>query len=264
MITPEQKSLVEAISEALLRERRIEAAWLAGSLGRDKGDAFSDVDVVVLCADGMAGAVASAPGLLDFARPVLVNALFGGRILNAITPDWQRFDLVFIEGQDLARYNANELKPLFNRSGREAPRSEPLPHMTTPEELSKLVNEFFRVVTLAPVGIGRREYVVALSGIELLRKMTVDLMLAENGVGQKDRGGALRLNPLLTAEQIRLLQSLPPVAAERDSLLRCQKAIADIFLPRARALAARTGMVWPVALEEASRAHLKSHLDFEI
>src|SRR5689334_20085292 len=67
------------------------------------------------------------------------------------------------------------------------------------------------VLTLAPVGLGRREYIVALSGIELLRKMTVDLMLMENDVGQRERGGALRLNPFLSSEQIRLVQSLPAV-----------------------------------------------------
>ena len=130
--------------------------------------------------------------------------------------------------------------------------------------MSKLVNEFFRVLTLAPVGLGRKEYIVALTGIELLRKMTVDLMLMENNVAQLDRGGALRLNPFLSTDQIQLLQSLPAVAAERESIVRCQMAIAQLFLPRARAFAERIGMAWPVALEEASRAHLKSQLNFEI
>ena len=264
MTTTAQQGLVDAIAEALQRDKRIEAAWLAGSLGLDEGDAFSDVDVVVLCVDGTTSEIATTPGLLDFAKPVQVNALYGGRILNVITPAWQRFDLVFVEGQDLARYNANDLKQIFNRGTREPPRTEPLPTKITPEDLSKLVNEFFRVLTLAPVGLGREEFIVALSGIELLRKMTADLMLMENGVGRVDRGGALRLNPFLRSEQIHLLESLPAVAAERDSLMHCDRAIANIFLPRARALAERIGMSWPVALEEASRAHLKAQLDLEI
>lgn len=263
MTTTAQQSLIDAISEALCREDRITAAWLAGSLGRNQGDAFSDVDVVVLCQDGTASEIASTKGLLDFAKPVQVNALYGGRILNVITPAWQRFDLVFVEEQDLVRYNASDLKPLFNRGMREPPRAETTRSQASPEDLSKLVNEFFRVLTLAPVGLGRQEYIVALSGIELLRKMTVDLMLMENGVGQRERGGALRLNPFLSPGQVQLVQSLPAVAAERDSLIRCQKAIADVFLPRARAFAVRIGMVWPIALEEASRSHLKSQLGFE-
>lgn len=264
MTTTAQQSLIDAISEALHRDARIDAAWLAGSLGRDRGDAFSDVDVVVLCRDGTASEIVSTKGFLDFAKPVQVNALYGGRILNVITPEWQRFDLVFVEGQDLARYDANDLKPLFNHGTREPPRTKPPYYKAPPEDLSTLVNEFFRVLTLAPVRLGRQEYIVALSGIELLRRMTADLMLMENDVGQTERGGALRLNPYLSAEQVQLVQSLPAVAAERESLIRCQKAIADIFLPRARTLAARMRMVWPVALEEASRLHLKSQLDFEI
>ena len=94
--------------------------------------------------------------------------------------------------------------------------------------------------------------------------MAVDLMLMENGVAQRERGGALRLNPFLSPEQIQIIQALPAVAAERESIIRCQKAIADIFLPRARSFAQRIGMVWPAALEAASQAHLKSQLDFEI
>jgi predicted nucleotidyltransferase len=264
MITTAQQGLISAITKALERDARIEAAWLAGSLGRSEGDAFSDVDVIVLCQDGKAGEIASTPGLLDFAKPVQVNALYGGRILNVITQAWQRFDLVFVEEQDLTRYNAKDLKPLFNRGTREPPRTEPLLYKVTPEDLSKLVNEFFRVLSLAPVGLGRKEYIVALSGIELLRKMTIDLMLMENDVGQQQRGGALRLNPFLSSEQIELVQSLPAVAAERDSLVRSQTAISQLFLPRARALAARIGMSWPVALEEASRAHLKTQLGLEL
>jgi predicted nucleotidyltransferase len=264
MPTTAQQDLIDAITATLQRDVRIEAAWLAGSLGRDRGDRFSDVDVVVLCQEGMAGEISSTTGLLDFATPVLVNALYGGRILNVVTPEWQRFDLVFVEGDDLARYNSNDLKSLFNRGTREPPRFEPPRQETTPDNLAKLVNEFFRVLTLAPVGLGREEYIVALSGIELLRRMAVDLMLMENGVAQRERGGALRLNPFLSAEQIQIVQVLPAVAAERESLIRCQKAIADIFLPRARALAARRGFAWPVALEDASRTHLKLQLDFEI
>src|SRR5579872_1031017 len=78
-MTPQQRRLADRISEVLQSDARIEAAWLAGSLGRNEGDAFSDVDIIVLCPDGLANEIAATPGLLDFAKPVLVNALFGGR-----------------------------------------------------------------------------------------------------------------------------------------------------------------------------------------
>src|ERR1044071_218812 len=75
-MTPEQQSLVDAISAVLQGDPRIEAAWLAGSLGRNAGDEFSDVDVVVLCPDGTANEIAAKPGLLNFAKPVLINTGF--------------------------------------------------------------------------------------------------------------------------------------------------------------------------------------------
>jgi predicted nucleotidyltransferase len=263
--TAAQDKLIAAISAVLVKDSRIEAAWLAGSLGRGKGDAFSDVDVLVLCPDGLAGAISTivAANPSEIAKTVLVNALYGGRILNFVTDDWQRFDLSFIEAAQLVNYNAAELTPLFNRVGREPPRKQHPPYATTPDSILKLVREFFRVLGLAPVGIGRGEYLVSLSGVELLRRMTIDLMLEENGVGPAERGGALHLNQFLSERQRRELESLPPVVATRDSLLAADKAIAAIFVPRARSLAAKIGLAWPEALEAAARRHLRAQLGLE-
>jgi predicted nucleotidyltransferase len=267
MPTAAQENLVAAISAVLDKDVRVEAAWLAGSLGRGKGDVFSDVDVLVLCADGLAGdvsaAIANDPSRI--AKTVLVNSLYGGRVLNfVVEEDWQRFDLSFIEGAQLSSYNAADLAPLFNRSGREPPRTQRRPYVTTPETVAKLVREFFRILALAPVGLGREEYLVALWGIDLLRRLTVDLMLEENGVGPSERGGALHLNQFLTEQQRRELESLPPLTATRDSLLAADQAIAAIFLPRARTLAGNIGMVWPEALEVAARKHLRAQLGLKI
>lgn len=265
MPTAQQSSLIDRIKHVLEADARIDAVWLAGSLGKGKGDEFSDVDILVLCADGKAGEVSAAHAdPTAIAKPVLVNRLFGGYIVNVVTDDWQRFDLVFLETASLARYNAADLTPLFNRTGAEPPRHEATPYSTTPEAVLRLVNEFLRVLGLGPVGIGRREYVVALSGIELLRRMTVDLMLEENGIGPAERGGALHVNMFLTEDQRGALEALPPVAANRESLLAADKAIAALFLPRARALAQKIGMPWPEAFEQATRRNLRDKLGLEV
>ncbi len=41
-------------------------------------------------------------------------------------------------------------------------------------------------------------------------------------------------------------------------------ALARVFLPRARRLAAKIGAAWPEALEDATRASLKARLGLEI
>lgn len=261
-ITKEQQSLISAIQHALEADRDIEAAWLAGSLGRGKGDAYSDVDVLVLAVDGRLTDLMAryAADLSSIAAPVLVNTLFGGRILNVVTSDWERFDLSFIEAGDLARYDASGLAELFNKSGRAPPRLPPTLYRPAPETLLSLVQEFYRVLGLVVVGNGRGEYLLGLTGVDLLRQMTLQLMLEENGIRPADRGGALHRWPLLTAEQQSELLALPPVVADHDGIVDADVALARIFLPRARRLAERIGVAWPDALDAATRRHLQRQL----
>jgi predicted nucleotidyltransferase len=262
MITESQQHLIDGVERLLRAEPEVEAAWLSGSLGSGLGDEFSDVDVLVLVRDGSAGAAGAAlAGKVDqVARPVLVNVHFGGRVISVVTEDWERFDLNLIEADQLAAQAARRLKPLFNRGDRGPPEQAEAPYRVSPDQLSALVKEFLRVLGLAAVVMGRREYVVALAGVGHLRGMAVDLMLEENAVPSWKRGGALRRNPLLTAEQRETLEALPPLKAERDSLIEAQQALAGVFLPRARRLAEEIGMAWPDALEGATRRSLEARL----
>lgn len=61
-MTPDQAELVERARALLEAEPRIEAAWLAGSLGLGGGDAVSDVDLLALCAEGTRGEMAQVLG----------------------------------------------------------------------------------------------------------------------------------------------------------------------------------------------------------
>jgi len=261
MITDAQRGLIDAIQACLSVDPEVEAAWLAGSLGAGGGDAFSDVDVLALTPADRAGDVAAryAGDLSAIAPTVLVMTLFG-RVVSAVTDDWRRFDLSFVEPGELARHDRDRLVPLFNRSSLEPPAGNTPPHRIDPAQLSRTIAEFFRILGLSVVGLGREEYVVSLSGQELLRRILVDLMLDENGVSQAERGGALKRNPLLTAEQRAELLALPPGRTDREGILASNAALAAAFLPRARRLAAKVGAEWPSALEAATRAHLLRHL----
>ena len=260
MPTPEQQRLVDAMSAALAEDAAVEAAWLAGSLGRGGGDAFSDVDVLALCADG-AWEAASArwqAGVGRIGEPMLVMPLYGGRVVNVVTAGWERFDVTFVTAADLGRYDAAQLTPLFNRAGREPPRREPAPYRPSPQAITAMVTEYLRVIGLSPVAFGRGEHLVTLSGVELLRGMTLNLLLEANGVSPEARGGALRRNPFLTAGQRAALEAIPPVSADPASLLAANRALTAIFLPAARDLAAAIGAEWPTALEAATRRRLES------
>ncbi len=264
--TPSQQQLIERIRALLHEEAGIGAAWLSGSLAVGTGDAFSDVDVVALAMDSpvseVSDAIATRLGAL--CRPVLVNRLFGGRILSVVTEDWQRFDISIVLEEDLGRYDALKLKSLFNRSGKTPPVQPEVRYQPTEEALRPLVTEFLRILGLTVVVVGREEYALALSGIEHLRRMTFDLMLEENAVPPWKRGGALHRNPLLTAEQRAELLSLPPLVAKRDSVLDGHRAFAEIFLPRAKRLATRIGMSWPTDFENSTSRYLETNLGLSI
>src|SRR6266436_9010665 len=137
MVTASQQKLIDEIGKLLGEEGRVEAACLAGSLGRGQGDSFSDVDLLVLVEDGTLIEVSSTfvATLSTVVRPVHVNKLFGGRVLNVVIADWQRFDLSFIQREDLPRHNGALLRPLFNRSGQTPPVEPELPYRPAPEQL---------------------------------------------------------------------------------------------------------------------------------
>ena len=66
-----------------------------------------------------------------------------------------------------------------------------------------------------------------------------------------------RLHPYLTDEQNALLESLPPLAPNLDSVIEGYVALAEAFLPRAKRLAAATGAQWPDRYEKASVAYFE-------
>ena len=199
-------------------------------------------------------------------RDALPSAGTGRPCVLAGAPGRQvhRVDPRGVEPGELARYDRARLAPLFNRTGHEPPKGGTPPHRIDPAQLAATIAEFYRVLGLSVVGLGRAEYIVCLSGQELLRRMILDLMLDENGVRPNDRGGALRRNPLLTEAQRAELAALPAVKADHEGILAGNLALAAIFLPRARRLAAHIGAPWPSALETATRDHLRRHLGVDL
>jgi predicted nucleotidyltransferase len=262
MPTPAQAALIGAIHRVLEADPRVEAAWLSGSFGRDAADDFSDVDVLVLVkAPWQDTAKAYADDVSAIADAALVNPLFGGAVLNVVTTDWERFDLSFISAENLWRYDGSGLKPLFNKVGAEPPVRPRTAYQPPPEKIAGMIREFLRVLGLAGVVLGREEHVAAVSGLELLRRAVIDLMIEDNRIAPEDRGGALHLRRLLTPEQHALLARFPPMRPERASVIECSVAAAGLFLPLARRLAEETGAQWPEALEQATRRRLKEALD---
>lgn len=261
-LTAEQSGLVRSIQQALEHHEAVEAAWVAGSLGAGKGDQYSDVDIVALVAAGRVSEIGShyARHADEIAEPVLVKTLFDGRVLNVITSEWQRFDISFVETNELNRFDASGLSLLFNKTSAVVSPHNRNPYTPTAATILKLVNEFLRMMGLLVVAVGREEWVNGQTGVDIVRRLTVDLLLEANGIGPAERGGALHLNVLLTPEQRVRLEKLDAVGPNKVDIVRANLQLAAIFLPLARRMAADAEVQWPEAFEAATAAHLHSNL----
>jgi hypothetical protein len=153
---------------------------------------------------------------------------------------------------------------IFDRSGRTFPAREAAPYRTSQQDLLKLVNEFLRALGVLYVVAGRKEWIMGLTGVDMLRRLTMDLMFEENGIHPLRRGGMLHRGALLTPEQQAEFEALTPVAPTREGIVAGNLEVAAIFLPRARRLAAQIGMEWPQAFEDATRASLNRRLGVDM
>lgn len=261
-----QRAFVARLTAALRADERIMAAWLIGSLARGVADAYSDIDTLLAVRD------ADLPALIDDWSTFLAaiaTTVFAQRLgapdrptITAITPDWTRFDLTLHPATDSRPHTYGAVTLLFARDGFTPPAvPAAAPGRDAAPRLPAIVEEFIRVLGLLPVAIGRGEYLAGLTPVMLLRGHLIDLFLIANDA---PRGGAKRLNPLLTAEQRRALERLPPLVPTRDAIIAGHLACARLFLPRARALMAQRGLPYPEAFEQATLAYLQRELEIAL
>lgn len=257
--------LLARITDTLADDHRVLAAWLAGSRGRGTFDQYSDADVwVVVDAADLDAFVADWPAAAVRISPtVLFNRVGGGPVFNHVTPEWLRFDVSVGVPADVPQRSHSTLRLLLDRAGLHGRlRDTGEAKMPSPARVGDLSEEFLRVLGLLPVVVGRGEYEVGAMGAGLLRVMLTQLMLED--VAVEDRGGALRLHGLLPDDWLKVLRTLPPVEATRESVMDSHLACARAFLPLAKELCARTGVPWPVAAETAVRDWLRRQLRIEI
>ena len=183
-------------------------------------------------------------------------------MINAITDDWTRTDVVILKPDQMAFQAQDVLKPLFDHDGVFEKLPKTLPETRpSPERLRYQFEEFIRILGLLHLGLGREEHINGVLGVFHLRNLLIDLMITETGASH--RGGMLHLNRLIPKEQKQILLSLPPAIADRDALIAANLAYARAYLPRARRLAVQMGIDWPERFEASTWSLLKRTLGIE-
>jgi hypothetical protein len=264
----DQLALVDRAREVAAGEPRVLAAWIAGSLANGVGDDYADIDLHLLVTDECLDEfdriwidLIHKIGPMVMVRPIA--GITGG---YAITPEWKHLDVVC---HAAGTFDAGTLRgcwPLFDKVGLLPTEITPGPSAYgEPYFPAEVVDFYFYLLGNLAVVLGRDELVLASNGAVARRDAgLVPLMLAENGVRKYD--GNKRLNPYLTVEQRTVLESLPPVAPTRESVIAFDRLVAAEVRRRGRALAAATGNAWPAAFESATYGYLRRELgvDFDV
>lgn len=261
----EHREIINTITSSLRDAPAIRALFLSGSYGNGLADEYSDIDFVLFANDGATDEVAAlwrkAVGQTGeivlwwdrTTRPILINA---------ITDDWTRTDVVILKPDQMGLQTQNSLKPLFDHDS----IYESLPKTSgnsgpNPARFKSQFEEFIRILGLLHLAAGRKEYINGVLGVFHLRNLLVDLLIEETGA--PNRGGVLHLNRLITDEQKELLTSLPPAIPNRVAMISAHLAYAKAYLPRARKLALKWGAEWPERFEASTWNQLSKTLSIE-
>ncbi|MDW3224511.1 MAG: nucleotidyltransferase domain-containing protein [Paracoccaceae bacterium] len=256
------QQVIQTIADATIKVPAIRALFLSGSYGNGMADAFSDIDFVLVSPEGATDNIATL--WREAIEQTGEIVLWWDRnsvpvLINAITQDWTRTDVIILKPEQMGSQVQSALKPLFDHDdvyGGLAERA-----VNTSPDLAKTLHqfeEFIRILGLLHLAAGREEYINGVLGVFHLRNLLVELMIAETNA--PDRGGVLHLNRLITDEQKAVLVSLPPAVVDRDAMIFAHLAYAEAYFPRARKRASHLGLVWPEKFEAATWAKLRQTL----
>jgi len=254
--------VIETITAAIEPLPEISGLFLSGSFGNGLADDWSDIDFILVSAAGATDQIAAHwKHAVALTGPIVLwrDRTVRPTLINAITADYTRIDVLMLTPEQLAGQFQDSLRPLIDRDALYdmLPSTSPVA-ASNARRLSYQIDEFFRILGLLPLAIGREEYINGVAGLFHLRTVLTEILIEETAA--LHRGGALHLNRLLTQEQQALMLSLPPPIPERAPLIAAYLAYAEAFLPSARRLAKREGIAWPDPFEQATWAYLNETL----
>lgn len=261
----DHQSIIDTISTAVGDKPGIEALFLSGSHATGLADAYSDIDFVMVAADGATDVVSAL--WRDAVAQTGEIVLWWDRttvpvLINAITADWTRTDVIILKPEQMGHHTQAGLKPLFDHKGLHANLAKsPTAGQPNLKKFRYQIEEFVRILGLLHLAVGREEYINGVLGVFHLRAALVELMIEETAA--PNRGGILHLNRLITDDQKRVLMAMPAPKPEREGMIAAHLAYAAAFLPRARNRAGALGVEWPERFEEVTWARLKESLDID-
>lgn len=247
------QTIISSLTTALQSQSETKAIFLSGSHANGLADDYSDIDMVAVANDGPSEGISGAfcAAVTQISPIVMIRDRKPiPSLINIITEDWTRIDLLILKPDQLGRYSNADLLPFFDPENLHATLPRPQQAKPDPRRLKFQIEEFIRIFGLLCLVLGRKEYLNGLAGLSHLRNIIVELMIEDTAT--PNRGGALHLNRLITDAQKEALAALPPALPERESLIETHLAYAMTFFPLARKLATDHSVAWPIEFETST------------
>jgi hypothetical protein len=253
------RAVFDRAVDVLFEDDRVRAMWLGGSLARGTADAASDLDVFAAIADEHHSSFAAAwLSLLDSITPTVLadEQWFAKGSFWSITPDFVRFDLVIEPVSAIPTSLFAVRTVIFDRDDLTAQLPAEWRRQPSATVVAKLIEDWFHFSAMLEVILWRHDWLLAAEHLHFLRDLLYKIHVEANQ--PLPATGLKRWTEKLTPEQARALRELPTSADSAEDLLSAHVTMSEAFLAAARPLAARIGVAWPSALEDAARLHLRA------
>jgi predicted nucleotidyltransferase len=253
---------IQAITAKAEANDWIRAVWLEGSFGRGTADRYSDLDFHFLLAKtDIESFKADVESWLSTIQPlVLSTLLFDGKLVNALTVEGLRVDIV-LHTEDVVQIDPSKGRVLINKGAdiqldSDARSVEPSPVIPILEQQTR---EFWRCIALLPSVVGRNELIAGCMGLSIEATILTNIIIAGYGI-VRDRG-AKNLNQFLppdarqSIETALSMQGLSPA-----TLAEAHLGLARIMQKYGRSIAEKHQYAYPNNLEESVLRYVNREL----
>jgi predicted nucleotidyltransferase len=247
--------LFDRAAATFAADERVRAMWLHGALARGGADAGSDMDISVAVADGgFDGFGASWRDWLAAITPTLTARLISAGSFYALTPSCERFDVIAERVSELSATPLTRRLVVFDHDGLDKLIPLAVDPPPDPAVITYLIEETLRQAANFPVVLVRDDWLMGVVAVQQAQLFLYQLFAEANKPAPPT--GPKQWSFKLTSAQRQLLQALPTAAPSPDSVLAARDATFTAFFREAPPIAARNGVPWPAALEQAIRVYL--------
>ena len=244
--------LFQSVRRIAESDHRIRALWLSGSLARGVADIGSDLDVIVTISDDARAEFAERwrDWLATITPTLIAKPLpFAPGSFYSTTVDGCRLDVVVESVSELPESPHRRRLRVFDRDCLSVP--EPAAAAGPDhEKLLDLVVEFLRQQAIFPAAVvARRDWLLGVEGVHHARLMLYQLFVESNQ--PLPPMGVKQWSSKLGADQRRVLEALPAVSPQPQSVIDGMRATRAAFVTVGRETATRCGVDWPERLQRA-------------